>query len=1177
MNRKGLGLVGGLAAASAISRMLSPAAPRPLQADGRPPVEVKVRAIGATEGAAACPSPEDGPWSAACVNFALSTSEGWRAGNTAALRKLGWSCVPPKAPIEFLIATVADPQTTHLALYFDRTVESLTWALTDAGYVFQNAWLPWTVMAEKGLSALSDINCQKGRLEALRDQPGLLVFRPEKSAPAGNAALFVFLVAETPTGGVHKIEFSNAVNAIRTMRPGESTVRVVGPNFSGSFRPLADDILAMSPAARGLKFQFVTGVATNGDAAKEFTDALTGNATLESVIENDERAGRLFLDYLDWHCRSSPRTALLSEDETVYGTFLAPRARQKRRDEGRHHWLALTYPRDIATLRNAYQEDVGLSDGKAKAAAEGAQQTLKDVPDSDTLNERDTIPAFSPRQGPASQQAMLSGIAANLRRERVDFTGIVATDVLDNLFLTRFLRVNAPDVRIVSLDADLLFPWEAETSPFGGVLSVTTYSLIGRNQHWTQAELPNHVPRRVVFASRSAEGTYNACSRIIYGKSGRESLLEYCHPIQPAGRQPPLWLTVVGRDGYWPVALLDDRLNDAAPSSLLKSVNSPEIEPYLHPEYPPRAWYLCFWLVLLFCWMHCIYLWRLLAGPVKTPLGPPADWRGRMRQIGVAAWDRLQCLSVIFKAYPSHKPDARECPFLVVATLSAACVVVVLTVSLARFLVPYQPVLSQPMFWAPVYAAFGAFTTIALFSTAIALHSPCYRQLVYPSWGIAIVFCGTWIYLNVDSSYQTGLFFAYRNLNIGSGVSAALPVLLLGIAYYGWSWVHLKREGEIVARCRFRGSRPPTLPKTDERVIAVDDVLENIFSARLLVPAVLFIMLWFLLFTPWRSLRSLEHWPYDLLYGLLQAILYWAMAVAWMQFILSWNRFQRFLQWLERQPIRNSFSRLRKEISWVPLVTKPGEHPLFISTRELDCLNAIMAFEETGLSSDRATGLQRFKSDQKAIVEQIEQDLKSLDGNLAASGSPDPATYTNLQIRFERVGQAIAQELEDSVWKTGESDSLQQEMESKGEKNPLSASDRLTILEEEFIALRYLMFLRYVFRQLRNLLGFIVGGFILSVISFSSYPFQGHRTLSFGSLIAFLALGIGIGIVFAEMDRDAILSRITDTKTNEVGKTFFFRLLQYGSLPLLTLLASQFSWVNHAMFSWIQPMLEALH
>lgn len=1183
MDRKSLGIVGVLLALSTASRTLNPASPHPTQESAAQVAQSNAGLLGqaAAAGTAACPQSDDGPWNAACNYFALAMPEGWKTANFATLKARRWSCVPHDAKIEFLIATVPDPQTTHLALYFDRTVESLAWALGDAGYVFRNSWLPWTAPPEKGLSGLSDRDCQRVRTERRRDLPGLLVFeRPDK-------ALLVFLVGESPTSGVHKTALANTVQYIHAIRPGEQDLRVVGPFFSGSFSPLATDILALPPDISNLRFRFVTGAATNYDAFSKFQARLAGKATLESVIENDERASRLFIQYLGWQCLRQPRIAILSENDTVYGNLMRTESGDKEADS--HRRLALTYPREIARLRNAYQEEGALSSagGKSEArASEGVQHTLKDVPDTDDVSERDTIPAFSPRQSPASQQAALSGITANLRRDRVDFTGIIATDILDNLFLTRFLRTNSPDVRVFTLDADLLFPWEEENDPFQGILSVTTYPLVARNQHWTGAELPSHIPRRMQFVSRAAEGTYNACSRLIYRESCDESLLEYCRPIPPAGTEPPLWLTAVGRDGYWPVALLDKDGNQAPPSSLLHSMNSPEIEPQLHPEYPSRAWYLCFWVAVLFCWLHCLYLWRLLHPPEKTQpeteqpkQARESRWRAWVRKIATAFWDRLQTLSSVFKAYPESALEDREKPFLLVATLSAACVVVVLTSSLARFLfVPHPHGWTTALVSTLFYSAVGGATVIALFVTAWRLRSEWYLPLVIPSCALAIAFCLAWMFLNIDSRYLSGLFFAYRNLSLGNGVSPAVPVLLLSIAYYGWSWVHLKREGEIVARTRFTEQRKkePSLANLHELVTAVDEALENILSDRILVPAVLFIALWFLLFTPFLSLRSLEHWPYDVLYGALETVIYWSMAVSWVQLMLVWSRLKGFLQWLERQPIRNAFSRLRKDVSWVPLVTNPTKN-LFISTRAYDCLTAIMEFDETGLTARRVSGLRKLKSDQAQNATRIRQNIEALDGNLSAGGVVDRDIYTNLQIGFEIAAQSITDDLKSSVWQLGDSDSLRQEIESQALRKPLWDEDRLTILEEEFVALRHFMFLRYVVRQLRNLLGFIIGGFILSVISFSAYPFQGHRMLSFGALIAFLALGVGVGIVFAEMDRDAIMSRLTDTKANEVGRTFFFRLLQYGSLPLLTVLSSQFSWVNHTLFSWLRPVLEALH
>jgi hypothetical protein len=115
-----------------------------------------------------------------------------------------------------------------------------------------------------------------------------------------------------------------------------------------------------------------------------------------------------------------------------------------------------------------------------------------------------------------------------------------------------------------------------------------------------------------------------------------------------------------------------------------------------------------------------------------------------------------------------------------------------------------------------------------------------------------------------------------------------------------------------------------------------------------------------------------------------------------------------------------------------------------------------------------------------------------------------------------------------------------------------------------------------VLRQLSNWLGFIVAGFIISIISMNSYPFQAHRWIGFASLITLLAIGTGVTMVFAEMDRDPVLSRITDTKANEVGTTFFFRLARFGALPILTVLAAQFPSINRILFFWIKPAFEAL-
>jgi hypothetical protein len=311
-------------------------------------------------------------------------------------------------------------------------------------------------------------------------------------------------------------------------------------------------------------------------------------------------------------------------------------------------------------------------------------------------------------------------------------------------------------------------------------------------------------------------------------------------------------------------------------------------------------------------------------------------------------------------------------------------------------------------------------------------------------------------------------------------------------------------------------------------------------------------------------------WFYDWLLIVVLATVYWATAVTWMQFLWCWRAFRAFLQWLETQPIRSAFSRLPKER--VPLVTNPPERQLFISWRAWDCLKALQSFDGSKLKS--RCKLEAFKR----LIEPQADALKEIFEPKGKTfvGMVDTARYIGIQCHFYSAALKIVTDLQKTSWREGDSDSLDAERDKSSVKRNPTPDETLVILKEEFVALRYLMFIRYVFRNLRNLLGFIIGGFILSAISLSSYTFQANRWIGLASTIALLALGAGVIVVFAGMDRDAILSRISATKPDEVGVTFYMRVAQFGVLPLLTLLASQFPALNHILFSWLQPAVEAL-
>ncbi len=166
--------------------------------------------------------------------------------------------------------------------------------------------------------------------------------------------------------------------------------------------------------------------------------------------------------------------------------------------------LALRFPRGIARIRNSSDNLPGLVNPPADTTYPELPLVLRDTG-------QDTLPGFSPQQTPVSQQAVLLELVSTLRREGIRYVGIVATDPLDALFLTRVLHSLAPNIRIVLFSADLLFARASHTWGLSGVLAVTSYPLISRNQYYEGVVYP----RRTQFPNDAAEGEYNACRRML--------------------------------------------------------------------------------------------------------------------------------------------------------------------------------------------------------------------------------------------------------------------------------------------------------------------------------------------------------------------------------------------------------------------------------------------------------------------------------------------------------------------------------------------------------------------------------------------------------------------------------------------------------------------------------------
>jgi len=1149
MNWKSIGLLGTLVVASTLSFKVGqdPADQRDTSGtdrrQGSPVVDLVPTG--------ADPGLEDGPWTPICDHFGVDVRG----------RPDKWSCIPTTARVLFMVASVPDPEITHLALYVDRALESIAWAAADSGYVLESYWMPWNTDSANELPMLRDR--KQLRLDDIsrREKPGLLVFRPKNGITRGNGGfdiLAIFVAGETPTSGVNRIAFQKALDVIRTKGPAGRVTPILGPTYSGSFSSLAAALQLDLNDHADRQFHIISGTASHFTATDEFKTRLhvmSPESKYEAVIESDERASELFLNYIHSEWPNPQKIAILAEDETEYSNVIQGIGAQDP-----HKWLALRYPREISRLRNAYLDQVPAAPPSPHAGSvpiPGIPLALKDAhPD------KDSIPEFSKQQGPASQEAALNAIATALRRQRVQYAGIVATDALDSVFLSRFLRRACPDLRIFTFDADLLFAQDERNAPLDGILAITTYPLFSRNQHWTNAQLENGAPRLLMFSSHFSEGTYNACRTLLPHEF--EPKLEYRRPFLPDERKsaewpkspewfkPPEWLTVLGNGGYWPVALLDEgspapiagtnkRSSETskwksilAESYSPKKVGKPES---FHPEEPSRGWYLCFWLLLLLCVLHGVYVVGFFYGPPKR---------------------RKPYLSKIFSSYPDSL-SPRNCPFLAAASLALATALFEIS----------QPVLSLYSFaWAMVYGCFAGGVFAALVGTAARLTWRG-RQAEIPYLGMLAAFwicCagvwGVWLWLTCRSAYQTGHFFAYRALQLTSGVSPAVPLLLLSAAFYLWARMHLLREREDLTgtrRLRLFGPVTREFRLISHHVDKADRTIWNYGSKPHWLGTIFFMFVWFLLFWPHVNLRTFENAWFGYLYMVILGAVYFALALTWIRFLACWQRLRPLLEAIEHHPIRYAFSSLRKEIAWVPLV--PGPSPRMLAT-------SIPAHQS--LRRLLHTWKNRGYYDPQLMAEL--SDLEEKIGMKLMDLQNDPKEYQKLydelQDLLKEASNKIVQHLSVTEWCSGDSLTLRQGYPDK--------LDTERILKEEFIALRLVTFMRRVFRHLRNLLQFMILGFMLAVLSVNSYPFQGRRWIGLASGVILFSLVIGIGMVLWQMDKDPVMSRLTDTKSNEVGRTFFLRLAGFGALPLATVLASQFPSINNILFAWLRPVLEAL-
>jgi hypothetical protein len=1115
-------------------------------------------------------------------------------------------CIPKGESVRVAIATVPDPVQTNMQLDFDRTIDGIQLAAESAGYVIDRYWLPWP------LAPSIEYADYFSRKAALRDeqekqkQPGLLLFRWNREPRQGKPdALFVFLVSDTPTTGVNGRQFENALDYIGDVcgpatNCAKNPITIIGPSFSGSLASLrhltkhrlkdfcaysgtvssssaasaqslptkeemrkADWCSANSHAAHrdvapDHNLQFISFMHDTEDALVSFTrwlQNIRGTASNHKDTPDAKLKDETGPKTEDQHCD----IAIFSEAGTTYGLVgqslktMDNKDNQPRASDGSCR-VVFTYPREISSLRNAYpgQEPAGASIAASpKSGFSYLPFTLADR----GSNRRDEPPDFSRVQGPLSKEALLMSYAAELRRQPIRYAVIIGSNVLDVLFLTNFLRKACPDVRLMVLNADLLFERDFDNAPYIGTLTLTTYPLIFRNLDWLQ-ESDNRKeiqsPKsRLPFVDQAQEGEYNAASFAIsrlLDPAAPPDLREVQPPFEPPkpfepGFSPlPLWVTAVGNGGHWPVSLLP------AESHATKA------DPNLKPEDFSLAWMALGAMVCIVSVFHILALLTNLRPEIRVNIFvlSCADIDRHFLFINMASATLVAALGMMvvpILRFSTIGTDLLDPQSLKILMLVLGGVILGLCVLLGI------------LQWLPAVIRRPSWRTAGL------------GMLILAVWSAALLAIVIWWNLNGDDPYLYGFFFAYRSVHPATGVSPLTPIVPLLAGIYCWVLFESLRLKFDDVRPKLRPAnalRTMDLPggPTENRVArsVSDFLLQNKYRFWLW----LVFIVWIIFLHPLHPFQIFEKSSYGALYACAFAFGVFLMLSSGFRLGQIWSDLKKLLAELDQSPITPAFKRVRDQ-SWSPIWDSAVHERVWTNIDRCMEIMEYVAVKEPKLPNEVDMEVQQLTASVNHELETNEEKR--------SEKPPSKEIQAGLQRLLQWAMRVLSAHWStDRVLNAGENDEDSQDKKIVLYMAPKEVDARAEQINhlEEFVALRYVAFVGGVLYQIRLLSIIVAMLFTLVLLSLNIYSFEPHQSLIWSFTAMFAVIGFVTVNVLREVHRDNVLSRITGSTANDLGLDFYVRIAAFGAAPLATLLATHFPAIGQYVVSFLQPGLEAV-
>jgi len=321
----------------------------------------------------------------------------------------------------------------------------------------------------------------------------------------------------------------------------------------------------------------------------------------------------------------------------------------------------------------------------------------------------------------------------------------------------------------------------------------------------------------------------------------------------------------------------------------------------------------------------------------------------------------------------------------------------------------------------------------------------------------------------------------------------------------------------------------------------------------------------------------------------------------WLRTIMIWSSLKGdLLERLEQMPIRYAFTRI-KGVGWINMMKQGG-----LLEQWRDMARSVESLRQMVNDADLLASFLPHHPEQKRLLLDTQANLDKWIGAIqeiaAEKRATDPQAELNCMVEIEHCFAKASEALLGGVlipyWEEMRVGSVEGaeaiELPIRAKSLPKSGRGSIghTPLElhtgtvsqepmhirvaEEFLAIRYLSLIRAVLVNLSRLLLFVSMAFVFTIAAWNSYPFQPRVLIDAAFTALLLLLGAGVVLVFAQMHRNPILSRITDTNANELGVDFYLRVIAFGTVPVLTWLAYQFPEVGGRLYQLITPGLGGL-